>query len=54
LTKIESRPIKASPFEYFFYVDVISAPGKLAVVNEAVAELRRVSAWLKVLGTYTT
>ena len=27
LTKIESRPIKSSPFEYLFFVDLVSEPG---------------------------
>jgi prephenate dehydratase len=52
LTKIESRPIKASPFEYLFFVDLVSEPGKMDVLLEAVAELRKISASLRVLGTY--
>ncbi len=52
LTKIESRPIKGSPFEYLFYIDLVSEPGKVAVVLEAVRELRNISASLRVLGTY--
>jgi prephenate dehydratase len=52
LTKIESRPIKGSPFEYLFYIDVVSEPGTLSVMKEAVAELTRLSASLRVLGTY--
>jgi prephenate dehydratase len=54
LAKIESRPIKASPFEYLFYVDLVSEPGRLGVVMEAIHELEGVCAWLKVLGTYPT
>jgi prephenate dehydratase len=52
LTKIESRPIKGSPFEYLFYIDLVSEPGKVSVVLEAVKELRNISASLRVLGTY--
>src|SRR4030095_14073172 len=52
LTKIESRPIKGSPFEYLFYIDLVSDPGKVSVVLEAVTELRNISASLRVLGTY--
>ncbi len=52
LTKIESRPIKGSPFEYLFYIDLVSEPGKVSVVSEAVTELRNISASLRVLGTY--
>ena len=54
LSKIESRPIKSSPFEYLFYLDLVSEPGKLGVVMEAIRELETVCAWLKVLGTYPT
>jgi prephenate dehydratase len=54
LAKIESRPIKDSPFEYFFYLDLVSEPGRVAVVMEAVRELETVCTWLKALGTYTT
>jgi len=52
LTKIESRPIKGSPFEYLFYIDLVSEPGKMPVVLEAVTELQKISASLRVLGTY--
>jgi prephenate dehydratase len=52
LTKIESRPIKGSPFEYLFYVDLVSEPGAAAAVDEAIQELARISAALRVLGTY--
>jgi prephenate dehydratase len=54
LTKIESRPIKESPFEYLFYLDLVSEPNKLTIVREAVGELENLAAWLKVLGTYPT
>jgi prephenate dehydratase len=52
LTKIESRPIKSSPFEYLFFVDLVSEPGRHSVVFEAVEELKRLSASVRPLGTY--
>jgi prephenate dehydratase len=52
LTKIESRPIKGSPFEYSFYLDLVSGPGAETAVEDAVRELAAVSAALRVLGTY--
>src|SRR4030095_14712268 len=52
LTKIESRPIKSSPFEYLFFVDLVSEPGRHAVVFDAVEELKKISASVRLLGTY--
>ena len=52
LSKIESRPIKESPFEYLFYVDLVSEPGKLGIVMEGIRELEKECVSLKVLGTY--
>jgi prephenate dehydratase len=52
LTKIESRPIKGSPFEYLFYVDLVSEPGHQHVVAEAIEELKKISASVRMLGTY--
>jgi chorismate mutase/prephenate dehydratase len=52
LTKIESRPIKGSPFEYLFYVDLVSEPGAAAAVDEAIQELSGICAAVRVLGTY--
>ena len=52
LTKIESRPLKGSPFEYVFYVDLVAEPGKADAVAEAIRELSNMSASLRVLGTY--
>jgi prephenate dehydratase len=54
LAKIESRPIKESPFEYLFYLDQVSEPGRLSIVHEAIRELEKTAAWVKVLGTYPT
>ena len=50
LTKIESRPLKGSPFEYVFYVDLVAEPGG---AEEAIRELAAMSASLRVLGTYS-
>ncbi len=50
LTKIESRPVPGSPWEYVFYVDVrFDSPGK---VEEAVAALTEHTRMVKVLGSY--
>jgi len=50
LTKIESRPLRGRPFEYAFYLDLVAAPDQTS--DEALAELRRLSTELRVLGTY--
>jgi prephenate dehydratase len=52
LTKIESRPIKGSPFEYWFYVDLVSEPGTWNAAEMAIKDLEGVCASLRVLGTY--
>jgi len=52
LTKIESRPLKGSPFEYLFYVDLVAEPGKAGAIAEAIRELTELSASVRVLGTY--
>ncbi len=50
LTKIESRPVPGSPWEYVFYVDVrFDAPGK---AEAAVAALMEHCRMVKVLGKY--
>src|SRR6185295_17945596 len=52
LTKIESRPIKGSPFEYWFYVDLVSEPGTSKMAEAAIKNLAGVCSTLRVLGTY--
>ena len=47
VSKIESRPDRAAPFEYVFYLDV-----RAASADAAIADLRRHAVWCKVLGHY--
>jgi prephenate dehydratase len=51
LAKIESRPLRGSPFEYLFYLDLIGRSDS-APVSEALAELRSQANSVRVLGTY--
>jgi prephenate dehydratase len=51
LAKIESRPLRGSPFEYLFYLDLMGRADS-APVSDALAELRSQSKSLRVLGTY--
>jgi prephenate dehydratase len=50
LTKIESRPVPGSPWEYVFYVDVRF--DRAAKAEVALAELREHCRMVKVLGRY--
>jgi prephenate dehydratase len=50
LTKIESRPVPGSPWEYVFYVDVRF--GEAARADAALAALREHCRMVKVLGRY--
>ena len=51
LAKIESRPLRGSPFEYLFYLDVIGRADS-APVRDALDELRAQANSVRVLGTY--
>jgi chorismate mutase/prephenate dehydratase len=51
LAKLESRPIPGSPFTYRFYVDV-DGNSEREPVRGALAEVRPLTAELRVLGTY--
>ncbi len=51
LTKLESRPIPADPFEYSFFVDFLGG-SDAAAVQAALAELGRSARHVKVLGSY--
>ncbi len=51
LTKIESRPKKQTPWEYFFYVD-FEGHVKNKLVMEAIEAIRQKAAFIKILGSY--
>lgn len=51
LTKIESRPSRAAPWDYVFYLDVEGDPS-VTPAAEAIALMKTCCAWLDVLGTY--
>ena len=51
LTKIESRPTRARPWQYYFFVD-FEGDSRDERVREALAELASRTLFLKVLGTY--
>ncbi|HTD53544.1 MAG TPA: prephenate dehydratase [Thermoanaerobaculia bacterium] len=52
LTKIESRPVRGSRFEYLFYLDAVVPAGKRADLDAAVEKLAERCAGLRRLGTY--
>lgn len=51
LTKLESRPRPGMPFQYVFYLD-FEGNRTSANVQKALAELRQVTTFLKILGSY--
>lgn len=51
LTKIESRPSRAAPWDYVFYLDFEGDPARTPA-TEAIALMRTCCAWVQVLGTY--
>ena len=51
LAKIESRPLRGSPFEYLFYLDLIGRADS-APISDALTELRAEANSVRVLGTY--
>jgi chorismate mutase / prephenate dehydratase len=51
MTRFESRPARSGQWEYYFYIDLQGHPQQPAVAA-ALAELREVCAFFKVLGTY--
>jgi chorismate mutase/prephenate dehydratase len=51
LSKIESRPSKKRPWDYFFFIDVTGHHDDPAM-KTAVAELRKFCPWVKWLGSY--
>jgi len=51
LTKIESRPVKDSPWEYDFYVD-FQGHVRDRVCHDALKDLKKKATFVKVLGSY--
>jgi len=51
MSRFESRPARSGQWEYYFYIDVQGHPTQPHVAA-ALAELREVCAFFKVLGTY--
>jgi chorismate mutase/prephenate dehydratase len=51
MTRFESRPARSGQWEYFFYIDVEGHPAQPHVAA-ALADLRKLCAFYKVLGTY--
>lgn len=51
LTKIESRPSKIKPWEYYFFVDFIGH-ADTKKVRDALRQLKRQCTYLKILGSY--
>ncbi len=51
LAKIESRPSRAAPWDYVFYLDLHGDPAR-PPTKEAMGLLELTAAWVQVLGTY--
>jgi prephenate dehydratase len=51
LTKLESRPMRGSPWEYLFYVEVEARRDDLACAR-ALMHLAEFARWSRVLGSY--
>ncbi|MBI2773750.1 MAG: bifunctional chorismate mutase/prephenate dehydratase [Chloroflexi bacterium] len=51
LTKIESRPSRAAPWDYVFYLDFAGDPA-VSPATEALALMRTCCDWVHLLGTY--
>ncbi|HLN58652.1 MAG TPA: prephenate dehydratase [Thermoanaerobaculia bacterium] len=52
LTKIESRPVRGSRFEYLFYLDAVVPPEREEDLDGAIEALAQSSTNLRRLGTY--
>ena len=53
MTRIESRPIKNKPFEYYFYVDFLGNINDTNVIN-ALNKIKKDSLNMRILGNYKT
>lgn len=53
LTKIESRPLKGKPWEYFFYLDFVGSMAEKRCRN-AINHLKEIATFLRILGSYPT
>ncbi len=51
LTKIESRPLKTKPFEYYFYVDFFGSMND-STCKKAINHLEEIAPYIKILGSY--
>ena len=51
LTKIESRPLKGKPFEYYFYLDFVGSVAEPRC-QKALDHLAEYASYLRVLGSY--
>ena len=51
MTKIESRPSKIRPWEYYFFVD-FEGHAQDAKIRKALEDLKRAASFVKVLGSY--
>jgi chorismate mutase/prephenate dehydratase len=51
MTKLESRPSRTGLWEYVFYVDIEGHQSD-AKVTAALAQLKQIAAFVKVLGSY--
>ncbi len=51
LTKIESRPLKGKPWEYFFYLDFVGSMTEERCRN-AINHLKEIASYLRILGSY--
>lgn len=51
LTKIESRPKKQTPWEYYFYLD-FEGHAKDELIKEAMETIRQKASFVKILGSY--
>lgn len=51
LTKLESRPVRETPWEYLFHVDIVGSASD-APISDALRDLKEITSFLKVLGSY--